>query len=111
MLIEENKWRAVRYGINGKMIDFGKSTEVPFRTLITELVDFVDDAAQIFGTREQVRGVLRILDEGTSADRQLDVYKRSGNDPKAVVDWLIRETMTGIDDPPPSGIPGTISPG
>lgn len=108
MLIEENKWRAVRYGINGKMIDFGKSKEVPMRALIEELVDFVDDAAAAFGTRDEVRGVLRILDEGTSADRQLEVFRRSGGDPKAVVDWLIHETMNGIEEAPPSGAPGSV---
>src|SRR5207249_4124143 len=91
-LIEENKWRAVRYGINGKMIDFGKNIEVPFKDLAMELLDFVDDAARALGTQNEVRQIERILQEGTSADRQVQVYKDSGNDPKAVVDWLIAET-------------------
>ncbi len=97
-LIEENKWRAVRYGLEAKLIDFGKEEEVPVRELIPELLDFVDEALTMLGTRDRVRaGVQRILDEGTSADRQLAVHEKSAMDPKAVVDHLIRETMEGIE--------------
>ncbi len=93
-LIEENKWRAVRYGLDAPFIDFGKEIEVPVRDLISELLDFVDPAAQLLGTRDELRGnVARILREGTSADRQLKVYQTSGMDPKKVVDHLIAETM------------------
>ena len=99
MLIEENKWRAIRYGIEGKMIDFGKTSEVPMRDLIAELIDFVDDAAKMLGTQKEVRAVERILREGTSAQKQIEVFKKSGENPKAVVDWLMRETMNGLDDP------------
>jgi carboxylate-amine ligase len=99
MLIEENKWRAIRYGIEGKMIDFGKTREAPLRDLIAELVDFVDDAAKMLGTQNEVRAVERILREGTSAQKQVEVFKKSGENPKAVVDWLMRETMNGLDDP------------
>ena len=105
MLIEENKWRAIRYGISGKMVDFGKGSEVPTVDLIAELVDLVDDAAQILGTRDEVRKVERILREGTSAMRQLEVFQKHNNDPKAVVDWLIRETMNGLDDPDQPSLP------
>jgi carboxylate-amine ligase len=105
MLIEENKWRATRYGIAGKMIDFGKQKEVPVSDLIAELVDFVDDAAKILGTQDEVRKVERILREGTSAQRQVEVYRKSNGDPKAVVDWLIRETMNGLDDPNQPSLP------
>jgi carboxylate-amine ligase len=99
-LIEENKWRAVRYGIHGKLIDFGKMKEVPVRDLVLELIDFVDDAAARLGTREQVQAVARILEEGTSADRQLEAFRASGGDPKAVVQWLMRETMSGLAEAP-----------
>jgi carboxylate-amine ligase len=99
MLIEENKWRAIRYSIEGKMIDFGKTREVPMRDLIAELIDFVDDAAKLLGTQNEVRAVERILREGTSAQKQIEVFKKSGENPKAVVDWLMRETMNGLDDP------------
>lgn len=105
MLIEENKWRATRYGIAGKMIDFGKQKEVPVSDLIAELVDFVDDAAKILGTQDEVRKIERILREGTSAQRQVEVYHKNNGDPKAVVDWLIRETMNGLDDPNQPSLP------
>jgi glutamate---cysteine ligase / carboxylate-amine ligase len=114
-LIEENKWRAVRYGVSGKLIDFGKSKEVPLKELVLEMIDFVDDAADELGTRDEVAKVKRILEEGNSAERQLRVYKESGNDPKAVVDWLIAETMNELGDPGPppprTNPPGTRGPG
>ena len=96
-LIEENKWRAVRYGLEAKLIDFGKEAELPVRELLGELLDFVDEAAVLLGTRDELRGaVARILREGTSADRQLKVYQESGMDPKKVVDHLMKETMEGV---------------
>lgn len=95
-LIEENKWRAVRYGLDGKLIDFGKRTEVPTRTLIHELLEFVDDAVDICGSRDEIKRIYRILDEGTSADRQVKVFEDSGGDLNAVVDHLILETSKGL---------------
>jgi len=100
-LIEENKWRAVRYGLDANLIDFGKEEEVPIRELIPELLEFVDEALTMLGTRDRVRaGVERILTEGSSADRQIAVYEKAGMDPKAVVDHLIKETMQGIEPLP-----------
>jgi carboxylate-amine ligase len=95
-LVEENKWRAVRYGLDGKLIDFGKSQELPARDLIRELLEwFIGDVLDELGSRKQVEYAFRILDEGTSADRQLATWKRTG-DVKAVVDQLIRETAEGV---------------
>ena len=71
MLIQENKWRAVRYGLEGKMIDFGKQTEVPVRDLVLELLEFVDDVVDELGSRKEIEHVHTILERGTSADRQL----------------------------------------
>ncbi len=101
-LIEENKWRAVRYGIDGKLIDFGKQAEVSARELIHELLDFVDEAAGILGSRKELNGIKQILKEGTSADQQVEVFRKSGGDTKAVVDWLIQETMAGLPKPAPT---------
>jgi carboxylate-amine ligase len=95
-LIEENKWRAARWGIHGKLIDFGRKEERPFKELVLELLDLVKDEARELGCDKELAGIPRILEEGTSADRQLQVYEKSGQDPKAVVDWLIEETMRGI---------------
>ncbi len=96
-LIEENKWRAVRYGLDGKLIDLGKQVELPARALIRELVEwFIDDVVDELGSRAEVEYAFRILDEGTSADRQLAVFEQSGGDLNAVVDHLVRETREGI---------------
>ena len=95
-LIEENKWRAVRYGLDGKLIDFGKQQELPARDLIRELIEwFIDDVVDELGSRKEVEYVYRILQEGSSADRQLATYQRTG-DLKAVVDQLIEETREGV---------------
>jgi len=94
-LINENKWRAVRYGLDGDMIDFGKQQGLPARELMHELVEFVDDVVDDLGSRKAVEYVYRILEEGTSADRQIATYQRT-NDLKDVVDQLVRETMEGV---------------
>ncbi len=95
-LIDENKWRAVRYGIEGKLIDFGKQEEKPARDLIRELIGwFIDDVVDELGSRQEVEYAYRILQEGSSADRQLATYQRTGS-LKAVVDQLIQETAEGV---------------
>jgi len=91
-LIAENKWRAVRYGIDGKLIDFGKQEEVPMRDLALELVEFVDDVVDELGSRDAVEYVHTILREGTSADRQLAVLEKGG-DTRAVVELLAAESI------------------
>lgn len=96
-VIEENKWRAVRYGLDGKLIDFGKQEELPTRDLIRELIEwFIGDVVDELGSRKEVEYAYRILEGGSSADRQLATYARTG-DFKAVVDQLIRETGEGVD--------------
>lgn len=95
MLIEENKWRAVRYGLDGKMIDFGKGTEVPIRELIRELLEFVDDVVDDLRSRKEIRHIRTILERGTSADEQLRVWRETG-DINAVVDRLIELTMENV---------------
>ena len=95
-LIEENKWRAARWGLDGKLIDFGKRAEVPMRDLALELLDFVDDVVDELGSREAVEHVHTVLQEGTSADRQLAVYRATG-DIRAVVNHLIEETRNSME--------------
>lgn len=94
-LINENKWRAGRYGIDGKMIDFGKEEEVRTRSLILELLEFIDDVVDELGSRDAISYVHTILEEGTGADRQLKVYQETGDLVK-VVDYLVAETVSGI---------------
>jgi carboxylate-amine ligase len=93
-LIAENKWRAVRYGLDGKLIDFGKRQQVPLRALVAEMLELIDDVVDELGIRSEVEYVNTILEEGASADRQLAVYHES-RDLRAVVDHLIDETLEG----------------
>lgn len=95
MLIQENKWRAVRYGLDGKLIDFGKQREVPVRDLIYELLAFVDDVLDDLGSRKEVEHIHTILTRGTSADQQLKVFQETG-DLHAVVNMLIDRTMENV---------------
>jgi len=97
-LIDENKWRAVRYGTRGNMIDFGKNQEIPMPDLIEEMLEWVDDVVDDLGSRSEVEYARVILQHGTSADRQLDVYQRTG-DFGAVVDHIVSETQEGLTPP------------
>jgi carboxylate-amine ligase len=94
-LIEENKWRAARYGLDGKLIDFGRRAEVPMRDLALELLEFIDDVVDDLGSRREVEYVHTVLREGTSADQQLAVFRHT-NDLKAVVQHVIRQTRDGV---------------
>ncbi|MDQ3472881.1 MAG: carboxylate-amine ligase [Acidobacteriota bacterium] len=95
MLIQENKWRAVRWGIDGKMIDFGKQKEVPTRDLILELLDFVDDVVDELDSRKEIEHIHTILERRTSAEEQLRVFAET-KDLNSVVDRLIELTMENI---------------
>ena len=96
-LIEENKWRAARYGIEGKLIDFGREAEVPMRDLMLELMELLDDVVDDLGSRSAVEYIHTILNEGTSAERQLRVYQQTG-DLKEVVKHLVMETRASVMD-------------
>ena len=93
----ENKWRAARYGLDGKLVDFGKQTEVPERELIEEYLEFVDDVVDELGSRKEVEYIRQIMKMGTGADRQLKVFRETG-DMKAVVDYIIEETEVGLGE-------------
>lgn len=95
-LIEENRWRAARFGLDGKMIDFGKSVELPTRQLVRELLDLVAEEIEELNTAAFIKPLRTILKKGTSADRQLQVYDATGGDFKAVVDHLVSETKEGL---------------
>ena len=91
-LLEENKWRAIKDGLDGHLLDLGKTQQVPTRFLIEEMLDFVDDVVDPLESREEVERVRDILKEGTSADRQIQTFERTGS-LEAVVDMLADETM------------------
>ena len=95
MLIQENKWRAVRYGLDGKLLDLGKQKEVPARDLIRELLEFVDPVLDELGSRKEVEHIHTILERGTSADEQRRVFEEVG-DLRAVVDRLMELTIENV---------------
>lgn len=97
-LIQENKWRAVRYGLDGKLLDLGKQKEVPVKDLIRELLEFVDDVLDPLDSRKEVEHIHTMLDRGTSADKQLKIYEETGGDFKAVVDMLIKDTLENVPE-------------
>jgi carboxylate-amine ligase len=103
-LLMENKWRAARYGIEGKLIDFGKQEEVPERELIEEYLAFVDDVLDELDSRQEVEYIREIMKHGTGADRQLQVYRETG-DMKAVVDYIIEETEAGLEADETNNLP------
>ncbi|GBD92090.1 carboxylate-amine ligase YbdK [bacterium BMS3Abin04] len=95
LYINENKWRASRYGIEAKMIDFGKQAEVETKVLIGELLGFVDDVVDDLGVRDELNYIHKILEHGTGADRQLRAWEKR-KDLRDVVDYIIDETYKGI---------------
>lgn len=95
-LLAENKWRAVRYGLDGKLIDLGHEAEVPLRSVIEDLIgDFLDDVLDELGSRSEVERAAEILSRGSSADRQRGVFQRTGN-LESVVDHLVSETAIDL---------------
>src|SRR5215472_17100298 len=97
-LLDENRWRAARYGIDGKLIDFGKEAEVDERSLLSELLEFVSTEVSELGSEKEMAHIERIIREGTGADRQLAAYERT-HDMKAVVDHIVAGTYDGLSSP------------
>ena len=94
-LLDENRWRASRYGIEGKLIDFGREAEVETRSLLNELLEFVSTEVEELGSKREMAHIERIMREGTGADRQLAVFHQT-NDIRAVVDQIVAETYEGL---------------
>jgi glutamate---cysteine ligase / carboxylate-amine ligase len=102
-LVDENKWLAQRYGVCAELADFGVLARKPFGVLLEEIIGLVRDEAMRLGCLPEVLRAREILDRGTSADRQLNVHARAQADGasereagQAVVDWLIDETVVGV---------------
>ncbi len=94
-LLDENRWRASRYGLDGKLIDFGRRCEVDERDLLHEMLEFVSTEVEELGNQAEIAHIERIMREGTGADRQLIVWERT-QDMKAVVDQIVAETNEGL---------------
>jgi carboxylate-amine ligase len=100
-LISENKFRACRYGLDGKLIDFGKEEELPTKKLMLEYLHMIDEVVDELGSRDEIDYIHEMLKMGTGADRQLRVFHETG-DLKKVVDYIVEETKVGIFDTAPA---------
>lgn len=103
-LVAENRWLAQRFGVEGSLIDLGIPGQVPTKDLIEEIIGLVEEDADVLGCTKEVLHVRTILKRGTSAERQLTVYreaKAQGLDNKIalhkVVDQVLQETVTGLN--------------
>jgi carboxylate-amine ligase len=94
-LLDENRWRASRYGLDGKLIDFGRKCEINERDLLHEMLEFVSAEVEELGNQAEIAHIERIMREGSGADRQLMVWERT-QDMKAVVDQIVAETNEGL---------------
>ncbi|HEX6479270.1 MAG TPA: carboxylate-amine ligase [Ktedonobacteraceae bacterium] len=96
-LLEENKWRAMRYGLDARVIDFVQGRSQPMRESIRELLDFVDDVIDDLGSRREIDHLHKLLEDprGTGADRQIAIYSQTGS-VQAVTEFLMQQTMKGI---------------
>ena len=104
ILVDENRWRAQRYGVQGELVDFGKGRLAPYAELLEELIELVREDAERLDCTAEIEHAREIVARGTSADRQLDAYHAActaGADQaealRAVVDLLIEDTLTGLD--------------
>jgi len=104
MLIEENRWRAQRYGIDEGLMDFGIGEIVPVQELLEEIIQLVSEDADALGCQKELQHLKTIIARGTSAHRQLAIYNKAlsaGADTQAalshVVDFLMTETLIGTD--------------
>ena len=103
LLVKENRWRAHRYGIDEGLVDFGQGRIVPFAELIEEMQGLLVEDAEYFGCVAEIEHANTILDRGTSAHRQIAVYRQARENGaeelealRAVVDWLAEETVRGV---------------
>lgn len=106
LLLEENRWRAQRYGIRDRLFDFGRSELVPFPELLAELLEIIEEDAVYLNCRNETLAARAIMSNGTSADRQVEVWNAALHDGcdtdtalACVVDHLIAETIADLDAP------------
>ncbi|MDH3587842.1 MAG: carboxylate-amine ligase [Gammaproteobacteria bacterium] len=103
MLLQENRWRAMRYGCDEGLVDFGKAQVIPYEELLDELLDMTREDAEFFDCVDAVNGAREIVKRGNSARQQVQVYERSIAAGKSreealrdVVDLLIKETRHAL---------------
>jgi len=103
MLVKENRWRAQRYGIDEGLIDFGRGEIISYTDLLDEIIELIREDAEALGCVQEVNHARKIVEEGTSAHRQIAVHDKALEEGKsesealsAIVDMLVEDTMHGI---------------
>lgn len=103
LLLEENRWRAQRYGVTDSLFDFGKGELIPFADLIEELLGLLAPDAAALGCEAEIANAREIVRRGTGADRQVAVFQKARDNGasrevalRQVVDFLVVETVDGI---------------
>ena len=96
--IEENKWRAMRYGLDAEVIDFSEKRRLSMRDSIRELLDFVDEVVDDLGSRREMNYLRALMDDphGTGADHQIAFYTENGEDMFKLNQFLVDRTMQGV---------------
>jgi carboxylate-amine ligase len=104
MLLNENRWRAMRYGSDEGLLDLARGQLVPYAELLEEILELIHEDAVALGCVEELQHARTILKRGTSAHRQVQAYEaakaRGASDREAlmaVVDWLVKETACNLD--------------
>ncbi len=105
VMVRENRWLAQRWGETGKLLDLGKGELVPYADLLDEIIDLVSEDAEVLGCTEEILHARTILSRGTSATRQLQVYRDArdaGDDEqqalRAVVDHILEGTVADLPE-------------
>ena len=100
MLVNENRWRAQRYGIDAGLVDFGRGKIVAYGELLDEMIELIAEDAEALDYKDEIAHLQTIVAHGTSAHRQVAAYETAiaaGRSPedalKAVVDLLIADTV------------------
>ena len=95
--IDENKWRAMRYGLDAEVVDFVQARTLSMRNSVHELLDFVGDVVDDLGSRDEINYLHALMEDrrGTGADRQIAVYNETGST-QAVTQFLMQQTMQSM---------------
>lgn len=94
-LIDENKWRALRHGIQGKFINANKKCEIPIRDAIKELIEFISEEACQLGSERELDYLEKWYSKGSGADRQLEIYKETQS-LKEVMHFVVEESFESL---------------
>ncbi|MGB3544315.1 carboxylate-amine ligase, partial [Rubrivirga sp.] len=98
-ILRENKWRAVRHGLDAELICDNEGDHGALRDMLPNLIEELEPTAERLGCLDHLRGVLDILDNGGSSERQRAVYAKMKRLPDVVAS-LTGELRESVDSLP-----------